>query len=147
MSTPYLQRAEQPTYTNLTLGDTIGLTATEISAVESTADSFRRRGQLEDALQLWVALLTCDPYAPRPWREVAQLQQRLGRHMAAVATFEMLARIADREAEATYREAISCLALGQHELARQLLDHALELNNDDANTWVNHARQTLEKVR
>jgi tetratricopeptide (TPR) repeat protein len=147
MSTPHLQRAEQPAYANLTFGDAIGLTAKEISAVESAGDSLRREGRLENALQLWGALLTCDPYAPRPWREVAQLQQRLGQHVEAVAAFEMLARVADREPEATYREALSCFALGQHELARQLLDHALELNDDHANTWVNHARQTLEKVR
>lgn len=147
MSTPQLQRSDESNrYPHLTLGDVMGLSPRENAALAEAADGLRREGRLSEALQIWGVLASCNPYESRPWREIAQLQQRVGQHGHAIAAYEMLARIADREGEPTYREALSCQALGEHELAQQLLEHALSLCNDNS-PWVAHARRTLESAR
>lgn len=133
-------------YPHLTLGDRMGLSHAEVAALESAADAFRRSGDLAGASRLWGLLISCDPYAPRPWRELAQLRQRLGDHRGAIAAFEVLARVADRSAESTYREALSCLELGEHALGRQLLEHAVAAGRPEE-PWVKSARRTLSTTR
>ncbi|MCK5796518.1 MAG: hypothetical protein KAI47_05020 [Deltaproteobacteria bacterium] len=149
MLTPQDLQPEQATkrYADLTLGDAIGLSTREMTALRQAADALRRDGKLEEALALWGAILTCDPYEARPWKEIAQLQQRLGQHTQAITAYEMLARVADREAEPSYREALSCVAMGDKKTARNLLEHAVMLCSTTAQPWVVHAQRTLEKVR
>jgi tetratricopeptide (TPR) repeat protein len=134
---------------SLCLRDLVGLTDQEVQAVAQVAESLRRRGSLQDAVAVYSLLITYDPLGARHWQAMADLQRRLGQHAMAAACFEVLALLAGREAEATYRQALCLEQLGQTELARNLLDLALTLAEQESRepSWAPRARRTLDRER
>lgn len=102
---------------SLHLRHLVGLTDEELRAISDVAEDLRRSGELEQAASLYGLLVAYDPLQASHWRALAGLQQRLGQHALAVACFEVLALLAEREATATRSEARSLAQLGQPELA------------------------------
>jgi len=101
-----------------------GLTDEEMRAIADVAEELRRSGELEEAASLYGLLIAYEPLQAEYWRAVAGLQQRLGQHALAVACFEVLALLADRDRGATRSEARSLTQLGQPELANALVQWA-----------------------
>jgi tetratricopeptide (TPR) repeat protein len=129
----------------LTVRELIGLTDQELDAVAQVAEALLRRGSLRDAIAVYGQLITCEPLQPRYWLAMADLERRTGQHAVAVACYEMVATLAGREPEATYRQALSLQQLGQSELAANLLDVALSLaeGQEREPAWAVEARRMI----
>jgi tetratricopeptide (TPR) repeat protein len=134
---------------SLRLRDLVGLTDQELQAVTQVAESLRRRGSLPDAVAVHGLLIIYEPLRARHWQAMADLQRRLGQPAMAAVCYEVLALLAGRDAEATYRQALCLEQLGQTELARNLLDLALTLAEQESSepSWAPKARRTLEREK
>jgi len=105
---------------DLTMRQVVGLSDREMNAVADAADALRRRGDLANAARLWGLLIGFDPYVPRYWRALADLQRRLGRHAEAVLCYEVLALVQGRDSQSDLLEARCLEALGEADLAAHL---------------------------
>lgn len=104
----------------LPLRHVIGLTDEEVQAIVDAAEQLRRSGRIAEASQVYGMLIAQEPLVASYWRAMAALQQQLGAFALAVACYEVLALLSDRDAESTYREA-ECLArMDQRELAQEV---------------------------
>lgn len=72
----------------LTLAQICGLTGEELRALRREAERRARRGQLQRAVGLYGLLAACDPYEPRSWQRLGDLQRRLREPGAALACYQ-----------------------------------------------------------
>jgi tetratricopeptide (TPR) repeat protein len=130
----------------LSFRDVLGLTEAEMTAVAAVAESYRRKGDLKEAIAVYSLLITYDPLKASHWYAMAELQRRSGQHAVAVACYEAAALLGERDATATYRQALCLEQLGQPDLARDLLDIALSLAETSGAdlAWTARARRGLE---
>jgi hypothetical protein len=85
--------------------DILGLTETELAAVEQVGERLRRRGQLSQAITIYGMLITHDPLKGSYWQSMAHLQRRCGQHAQAALCYEVLALLEGRKEEATHQQA------------------------------------------
>lgn len=105
---------------DLTMRQVAGLSQQEMNAVAEAAEVLRRSGDLDGAAAVWGLLASYDPYVPRYWKALADLQRRRGRWAEAVACYEQLALVQDRTADDARAEAACLSALGEAELGQRI---------------------------
>jgi tetratricopeptide (TPR) repeat protein len=107
----------------------------------STAVDLERQGQTAEAMAAYERLLGIWPGLPDAWYNLARLQRQMGRHAAALASYqEALNRLVTRPEEVHLnRGVIYSDYLNQYDAAERELKRALELNPAYVPALVNYA--------
>lgn len=122
--------AERVRQGKLFLRHVLGLTDDEMAAIADAAEQLRRTGRLREAVTVYGLLIAQEPLCAAYWRATAGLYQRLGQHAVAVACYEVLALLDDRDASVIRQEATCLQQLGERDLAAQLREFALSLTTE-----------------
>lgn len=104
----------------VTLRQVVGLTEKEVQAVADLAEQLRRDGAYHRTVRVYGLLLTYDPYASEYWERLGDLHARFGQHPVAVACFEVVALLRDRDRALTAKEASCLRRMGHPNLAAEL---------------------------
>lgn|GEM_PF-6088741 len=109
---------------SLTPRQLMGIDDKEMYALAETANTYRRKGQLNSALEIVSVLAKIDPYRATWWRMLASLHKSQGGYAEAVVCFEAAAICGQRNPESTRQEFACLKRLGetalQEEMCREL---------------------------